>query len=61
MKPLSPHAINAVLLGIVIGAILGTVVWFLTEGVLVAAIAAVTPILLLLCFVRSIFVQGPRD
>jgi hypothetical protein len=61
MKPLSPHAINALLLGLLIGAVIGVVLWFMTESLIFALAAGIAPALLLLCFVRSIFAQGPKD
>jgi hypothetical protein len=61
MKFLNPHAINALLLGLVIGAVIGTILWFVTERLIFAIVAGIVPIILLLCFVRSVFIAGPKN
>jgi len=52
-KRISRMGLNAILLGIVLGAVAGLVTWLLTERPITATLAGLAPLLVLLCLVRD--------
>ncbi len=61
-KRISRMGINAILLGLVLGGVIGLVTWLLTERPITAMLVGIAPVLLLLCLVRDVFWEPyPND
>ncbi len=54
--------INAILLGLILGAVFGLVTYMLTDRPITATLVGIAPMLVLLCLVKdTIFEQYPDD
>lgn len=61
-KRISRMGINAIFLGIILGAVAGLVFWLLTDRPITATLVGVAPVLILLCLVKdTIWEQYPDD
>lgn len=61
-KRLSRMGINAILLGIILGAVAGFVTWLLTERPVTAILVSIAPVFILLCLVKdTILEEFPDD
>lgn len=59
---ISRMGLNAILLGIVLGAVAGMVTWLLTERAITATLIGLAPLPVLLCLVKdTLWEQYPDD